>query len=66
MAAKKTGSSDPTVVAGAAYPEGTHPATSVSEGDHSADELKYEEMKGKPDPTTIAQVQVVPEGWPGT
>lgn len=67
MAAKKSGS-DPTVKSsgGAEYPEGTHPAVGVSEGDHSAAELKYREMKGKPDPSTVAQEQDVPEGWPGS
>jgi hypothetical protein len=60
---------DPTVKssqAGGSYPEGTHPAVPVSEGDHSADQLEYREMKGKPDPSTIAQEQVVPDGWPGS
>jgi hypothetical protein len=52
---------DPTVTSastGDAYPEGTHPAVSVSEGADSADEKKYAENPDKPDPTSIAQVEV--------
>lgn len=57
-------SDDPTIRSGTAvdeYPEGTHPARSVSEVTHSATNLKYEDMPDdqKPDPTTVAQVQVL-------
>jgi hypothetical protein len=66
MAAKKE---DPTVTSmtGAPdYPEGTHPARPVSETTFGADKLSYKDMPAdmKPDPSTIAQIQDVPEGWP--
>lgn len=41
------------------YPEGTHAALPASEVTHSAAALKYEDRADKPDPSTIAQVQVV-------
>lgn len=40
-------------------------APKVSDGAHSADQMTYKDNPDKPDPSTIAQVQVVPEGWPG-
>lgn len=69
MAAKSESKSDPTIkseAGGGSYPEGTHPPRAVSDADHSVDQFEYREMKGKPDTSTIAQEQVVPEGWPGT
>ena len=61
---------DPTVstqsAGGAEYPEGTHPPRAVSEADHHVGQFEYKDNPDKPDPSTIAQVQVVPEGWPGT
>lgn len=60
---------DPTVtsdVGGEAYPEGTHPARPVSETTYSADRIRYEDNPDKPDPTSIAQVAILPDGWPGT
>ena len=65
MALKK---SDPTITSettGPAYPEGTHPARPASEVTHSADKIKYEDNPDKPDPSTIAQVAIIPDGWPG-
>lgn len=58
MADKK---SDPTVrgPSGPEYPEGTHPAKAASEVTHAADKLKYKDASEKPDPTTVAQEQVV-------
>lgn len=61
MAAKK---SDPTVTTdrvGDEYPEGTHPARSPSEVTHSAENLEYQDMPDdrKPDPSSIAQEQVL-------
>src|SRR4051794_2705095 len=56
---------DPTIrrVRGAApeYPEGTHPPRQVSEVTHSAANLEYRDMPEdrKPDPTTVAQEQVL-------
>lgn len=56
---------DPTIrrVRGAApeYPEGTHPLRQVSEVTHSAANLEYRDMPEdrKPDPTTVAQEQVL-------
>lgn len=40
------------------YPEGTHAALPASEVTHAAAALKYEDCADKPDPTTVAQVQV--------
>ena len=65
MAEKK---SDPTIKSGAAsdpYPEGTHPARPASETEHAASKLKYADNPDKPDPTTVAQIQEVPDDWPG-
>lgn len=61
MAQKK---SDPTVTSattGDAYPEGTHPARPASEVEHAADRRTYKDNPDKPDPTTIAQVEVTDE-----
>lgn len=61
MADKKK-QDDPTIttsVAGADYPEGTHPVRSPSQTEHSPDRLRYEDAKDKPDPSTVAQVQIV-------
>lgn len=60
---------DPTVtsdVGGDAYPEGTHPARPVSETTFAAEKREYKDNPDKPDPSSIAQVEVVPEGWPGS
>jgi hypothetical protein len=57
---------DPTVtseVKGPEYPEGTHPARSPSEVHHSAEKIKYQDAKEKPDSTSVAQTADVPEGW---
>lgn len=45
------------------YPEGTHPAKAPSEVTHAADKLEYRDLDDdkKPDPTTVAQEQVVDE-----
>jgi hypothetical protein len=59
---------DPTVtsrVAGPEFPEGTHPARSASEVTHSAERIEYREAPEKPDPSSVAQVADIPEGWPG-
>jgi hypothetical protein len=61
MAAKK----DPTVssdsVVGSDYPEGTHPARPASEVTTSAVNLSYRDLSDeqKPDPSTVAQEQVL-------
>lgn len=41
------------------YPEGTHPARPASEVTHSAANKQYRDNPDKPDPTTVAQVEVV-------
>ncbi len=41
------------------------PARPVSEAEHSADKLSYRDNPDKPDPSTVAQLQEVPPGWPG-
>lgn len=62
--------SDPTVrnLKGGApeYPEGTHPIKAASETTHSATNIEYQDMpeKDKPDPTTVAQVQVPNPDFP--
>lgn len=61
MATKKS-DSDPTITSassGVEYPEGTHPARPASEVTHSATNLEYRDMQDKPDPTTVAQEQVL-------
>ena len=59
-----------TMSAGDPYPEGTHPARPVSEVSHGAVKLEgsYRDLPDdeKPDSSSIAQVQDIPEGWPGT
>jgi hypothetical protein len=65
---------DPTVTtaqqeAAPDYPEGTHPARTASEVTHSAQRL-HDSVRDagddeKPDPTTVAQLQDVPEDFPG-
>lgn len=65
MAAKKN---DPTVTSDSGapeYPEGTHPARPASEVSHSADRIKYKDNPDKPDPSTIAQIAVIPDDFPG-
>jgi hypothetical protein len=62
MASKKK--ADPTVTSeltGPEYPEGTHPALPASEVTYSADKREYKDNPDKPDPTSIAQVEVLPE-----
>ncbi len=57
MAAKK----DPTVTSKSAADDGTagvHPAVSISEGADNATYRKYKENPDKPDPTSIAQIEV--------
>lgn len=64
MAAKK----DPTVTSdavGDAYPEGTHPARPASETEYAAEKLTYKDNPDKPDPSSIAQVAIIPDEWPG-
>jgi len=59
MAAKK----DPTItsdVTGGAYPEGTHPARPASETEHGKPK-EYVDNPAKPDPTSIAQIEVLPD-----
>jgi hypothetical protein len=48
--------------------EGNEDAGMVPMGDHTTADLAgtYRDNPDKPDPSTIAQVQDVPEGWPGT
>ena len=43
------------------YPEGTHPAPAPSETTFAAENKKYADMPDKPDPTTVAQVEIVEE-----
>ena len=63
MASKK----DPTIstssVDKTAYPEGTHPALPPSEVTFSPDRFDYRDATAdeKPDPSTVMQVQVLPE-----
>lgn len=65
MAAKKKDAEavDPVIstesVVGDGYPEGTHPARPVDEVTLSASRFEYREMEDKPDPSTVAQVQIV-------
>jgi hypothetical protein len=62
MASKKK--DDPTVTSdltGPEYPEGTHPARPASEVTHAADGRSYEDNPDKPDASSIAQVEVLPE-----
>ena len=70
MATKKDdetpAATDPTVTSATTapeYPEGTHPAVSISEGADAASSLQYRDMPDdlKPDPTTVAQEQVLPD-----
>lgn len=62
MADKK----DPTIKSATASDATSAPK--VSDADHSAAELadSYKDAPDKPDESSIAQVQEVPEGWPGT
>ena len=62
MAEKK---SDPTVKStptGPDYPEGTHPLRPLSEQVDAATNKSYKDNPDKPDPTTIAQVEVEKDG----
>jgi hypothetical protein len=57
---------DPTVASDSTapeFPEGTHPARPASEVTDSATNLAYRDLpdERKPDPSTIAQEQVLPE-----
>lgn len=47
---------------------GTHAARPIDEADHSATQLEgsYRDNPDKPAESSIAQVQDVPDGWPGT
>ncbi len=58
-----TGKPDPTVKSGSApeYPEGSHPIAPLADQDWSAQNKEYRENPDKPDPTTVAQVEIVPE-----
>lgn len=67
MAEKK----DPTVTSKSAASDaaaGAHPARPIDEADHSVAALEgsYRDNPDKPAKSSIAQVQDVPEGWPGT
>ncbi len=58
MAEKK---SDPTIKSGVRspeYPEGTHPLRPVAEVTDSALRIKYADNPDKPDPSSVAQIQV--------
>ena len=54
---------DPTVTGNAsAEPSaGWHPARPVEEASDAAVNRRYEEMPGKPDPSTVAQIEVPPD-----
>ena len=60
-ASKKSGDGVPVVA------DGAEDAGTVAKGDHTATELEgtYRENPDKPAPESIAQVQDVPDGWPG-
>jgi hypothetical protein len=62
--ADRTAKKAPEVVTGEpigpAYPEGTHPARPVSETYHGQPR-EYRDNPDKPDPTSIAQIEVVRE-----
>jgi hypothetical protein len=51
---------DPTVTSDATAdaPEGSHPARPVDEAADAASNKKYKDNPDKPDPTTVAQVEV--------
>ena len=60
MADKK----DPTVRSGSSpssATDGVHPAVPVSEGADAAANKEFKDNPDKPDPTSIAQVEVVPD-----
>lgn len=63
MATKK----DPTMTSEQG-PQTVAAAPAISDADHSADALAstYKDMPDdmKPDPSTVAQIQHVPDGWP--
>lgn len=64
MAARKTPTNDPTVTSEKG--EGTtERAPAIGDADHNVGQLTYADNPDKPDPTTVAQIQEVPEGWPG-
>lgn len=55
---------DPTIrTAGvvAEYPEGSHPIAPLAEQDYAAVNKTYGEMQAKPDPSTVANVEVRPD-----
>ena len=61
--ASKAAKSDPTVTSetvGPEYPEGTHPARPAEETTHGKPSA-YKDNPDKPDPSTVAQVQVRPD-----
>lgn len=59
MADKKQ--DDPVIKSGTVgpeYPEGTHPLRPLETVSDSASNLKYADNPDKPDPSTVAQIQV--------
>ncbi len=57
--ARNNEKSDPTVTSSKAEPsEGSHELRPLEETTDAASNLRYEEAKDKPDPTTVAQVQI--------
>lgn len=64
-APKKQPAEDPTIstesISGEEYPEGTHPAAAPDAQHFSVDRFEYRDNPDKPDPSSVAQVQVVPE-----
>lgn len=63
MAASKAKKDDPVVstesVKDESYPEGTHPPHPLEDLTYSVDRLVYKDNPDKPDPSSVAQVQVV-------
>lgn len=63
-AKKAAASEDPTIRRGQnvpEYPEGTHPPLPVEEADDAAVNQEFAENPDKPNDSSIAQVEVVPE-----
>lgn len=56
---------DPTVKSARSAPsdalDGVHPARPISEADDAAVNKSYKDNPDKPDPSTVAQVEVLPE-----
>lgn len=44
-----------------AYPEGTHPARTPSETDFAPGRFEYKDNPDKPDASSIAQIEVIPD-----